>query len=447
MRLRTWPLLTIGFGALLLLIGLSAAALYERMDRVYREVAAIQEREQQTRDLLNRLRSDLYETAILTRDYLLEPSLTNAESDRQELDKLRETMQQNLDKMMRMVQADHLEKAVGLREAILKYWTSLDPVFRWTPAQKPVRARWFLRQSIMPSRDEVLEAAERLGEVNTRQTLQRKQEILETERRLKWDLQRIAGLSLLLGAIVAFAGVMRTRYLEGMAEAHMEQIEHSAQELRRLSRRLSSAQENERRSLSRELHDQIGQMLTALRMELTNVEDFRHSPGQQFTDHLNEAKKLAEETLRSVRNLSSGLRPSVLDELGLAPALRWQAREFTQRSGVPVEIDIDGELGELPDAYRTCIYRVVQEALTNCGRHAKASKVRVTLHGGLDNLFLTVEDDGAGFDVPSARGRGLGLLGIEERVRELGGRVEFISQPSKGSLLRCEIPVRKAVTA
>ena len=112
-------------------------------------------------------------------------------------------------------------------------------------------------------------------------------------------------------------------------------------------------------------------MLTALSMELGNVEELRHDPGEGFAQHLKEAKNLNQETLQTVRNISSGLRPSVLDELGLAPALQWQAREFTRRSGVPVELQLDGEL-DLPDEHRTCIYRVVQEALTNAARHAGA---------------------------------------------------------------------------
>ena len=100
-----------------------------------------------------------------------------------------------------------------------------------------------------------------------------------------------------------------------------------------------------------------------------------------------------------------------------APALQWQAREFSRRSGVPVELQLDGELEDLTDEHRTCIYRVVQEALTNAARHARAKSVRVTLHGGPDLLSLTVEDNGSGFDVQQARGRGFGLLNIEERVR------------------------------
>ncbi len=160
---------------------------------------------------------------------------------------------------------------------------------------------------------------------------------------------------------------------------------------------------------------------------------------------MGEARKLAEETLRMVRDLSMVLRPSVLDELGLGPALRWQARQFTHRTGAPVEISIDGSLDSLAEPRRTCVYKVVQEALTNCARHARAKQIRITIHGGVSTITLTVEDDGAGFDVSAARARGLGLLGAEERVRELSGRLEIFSQPLKGTLLRCEIPASTGV--
>jgi signal transduction histidine kinase len=256
---------------------------------------------------------------------------------------------------------------------------------------------------------------------------------------------RIAGLALGLGTVVALFSITRTRSLETAAAIHMAEIERNAGELRQLSQKLSKAQEDERRNLSRELHDQVGQTLTALSMELGNVEELRHVPGEAFAQRLSEAKKLNQETLRAVRNISSALRPSVLDELGLAPALQWQGREFTRRSGVPVDLQVDGELTDLPDAHRTCIYRVVQEALTNAARHAGAKSIRMTLHGGPGVLSLTIEDDGSGFDVQRARGRGSGLLNIQERVRELGGRVEFLSAPSRGTLVRCDIPVPKEV--
>jgi signal transduction histidine kinase len=447
MRIRTWPILTIAFGVLLALIALAAAALHNRMGKVYSEVASIQQRERGNRRLLNGLRSELYQTAILVRDYLLEPSAEAAANERQALNHLRLSILENVAALEQAVRSEKVNQDVGLRDAILQYWASMDPIFEWTPAEKAAQGRAFLRRSVVPHRDAVLAAAERVGDLNARQTLERQQQILHTQEDLKADLRRITALAMLIGIVVAIFSVVRTGSLEAIAAKHVAATEQHSAELRGLSQKLSRAQEDERRSLSRELHDQVGQMLTALSMELGNVEELGRASGDDFVRHVNEARKLNQETLRTVRNISSGLRPSVLDELGLAPALQWQAREFTRRSGVPVELQLDGELEQLPDEHRTCIYRVVQEALTNAARHAKATSIRVTLHGGMNLLSLTVEDNGSGFDVKEARGRGLGLLNIEERVRELAGNVQFMSTLSRGTLLRCEMPLPQEVKA
>lgn len=445
MRLRTWPFLLIGFGALLALIGGSTAALHRSLGRVYREVATIQGRFRTERSLIDRVRSELFLTAILVRDYLLETSLENASSDRETLESLRSSIESNLADLERTGSSEQHAQVTELRNAVQVYWHSIDPVFAWTPEEKAAQGRSFLRHSVVPYREAVLSAIERLGELNARQGLRRQQEVLQTEQELKADLRQIAGFALLLGGIVAIASIWRTRSLEAATAAHLVQIETSAAELRKLSQQLSRAQEDERRSISRELHDQVGQMLTALRMEIGNVEEFRNNPGLDFADHIGQAKKLTEETLRTVRNMSAGLRPSVLDELGLGPALQWQAREFTKRSAVPVDMQLHGDLANLPDAHRTCIYRVVQEALTNCARHARAKHIQVSLNGGPDTLSLAVEDDGVGFDPQAVRGRGLGLVGIEERVRELGGTMELRSQAGRGTSLRCGIPAPKEV--
>ncbi len=431
----------------MLLIGGSAAALHRSLGKVYAEVATIQDRLRGERALIDRVRTELFLTAILVRDYLLETSLESAATDRATLESLRSSIEENLGALERTGSEEQRAQVTELRQAIRVYWRSVDPVFDWTPADKAALGRSFLRRSVVPYREAVLSAIERLGGLNVQQGLRRQQQVLQTEQELKSDLRRIAGLALLLGGVVALASILRTRSLEAATAVYLLQIENSAKELRRLSQTLSGAQEEERRSISRELHDQVGQMLTALRMELGNVEEFRTTAGPDFTDHLAQAKKLTEDTLRSVRNMSAGLRPSVLDELGLAPALQWQAREFTKRSGVPVEMRLDGELANLPDTHRTCVYRVVQEALTNSARHARATSIRVSLHGGPTTLSLTVEDDGVGFDVHKVRDRGIGLVGIEERVRELGGSMQVRSQPSAGTLLHCEIPAPKEVTA
>ena len=135
----------------------------------------------------------------------------------------------------------------------------------------------------------------------------------------------------------------------------------------------------------------------------------------------------------------------MLDDSGLVPALRWQIREFSKRAGVPVDLQIDGPLDSLSENVSTCVYRVVQEALTNCARHANAHNIRIALHGKTDLISLAIQDDGVGFD-PSSAPSGIGIIGIEERVRELGGDLKITSERKRGTLFLVEIPVEGKVS-
>lgn len=263
------------------------------------------------------------------------------------------------------------------------------------------------------------------------QSLDREQQAFRDESRT------LIALALAIGGLITVGAVWRIRHLEA---ARIQ----SEQQLRELSARVIRAQEDERRHLSRELHDDVGQMLTGLRLELGALERFRADP-DQFRPHHQEAKELTEQTMRMVRNLAVGLRPSLLDDLGLAPALEAQVRDFNRRGSSRAQLDITGPTADLPEAHRTCVYRLLQEALTNCARHARARQVRVQLTASPSRLALTVEDNGAGFDV--SRRRGLGLIGMEERVRELGGRLVVESVPGAGTRLRAEIPLAQPVTA
>jgi signal transduction histidine kinase len=142
-----------------------------------------------------------------------------------------------------------------------------------------------------------------------------------------------------------------------------------------------------------------------------------------------------------VRNMALLLRPSMLDDLGLIPALKWQAREASKSTSMDVTVATEIDSDELPDEYKTCIYRVVQEALHNCSRHSKATSVRIRVEQASDRLRLSISDDGQGFDVVHTKG--LGLLGIEERVTRLGGRFEVHSRPGSGTTLAIDLPLAR----
>jgi signal transduction histidine kinase len=150
-------------------------------------------------------------------------------------------------------------------------------------------------------------------------------------------------------------------------------------------------------------------------------------------------KSLAEKTVNEVRDLALLLRPSMLDDFGLTPALNWHAREMAKRTGLNIMLSAEDDLDDLPDEHKTCIYRVVQEAIINCARHAKARAVDVTVKREPGRVRFSVRDDGAGFDPRFTRG--LGLLGMEERVRRLGGHIQVDSQPGRGALVAAELPL------
>jgi signal transduction histidine kinase len=227
--------------------------------------------------------------------------------------------------------------------------------------------------------------------------------------------------------------------LERQAQARYEEVAQARSQLKDLSARLVEAQETERRALSRELHDEVGQSLSAVLLELGNLASgLRARSEEQARRQVDVIKELVEATVRVVRNMALLLRPSMLDDLGLVPALRWQAREVSKRTPMDVSVAAELQSDDYPDEYKTCIYRVVQEALHNCSRHSQASTVRIRVHEEPSRLILSIQDDGRGFDFTESRG--MGLLGIQERVAQLGGRCQVHSSRGSGTLLTVELP-------
>jgi|YNPNPStandDraft_1061719.scaffolds.fasta_scaffold02656_10 signal transduction histidine kinase len=440
MRSRTGPALAVAFGALLALITLSGLAMLRTTRQIYAEISSLYDNYQRSAQILNELRTEVHLSGVLVRDYLLDPSHLTAGLYRSQLLELRGSMSREVADLRAIIGAEDAPKLDRLREELDKYWDSLDPLFDWTPREKLAFSSLFLRQQVLPRRNAVLALARELRQLNQANLERQRRQIDRKHSELPVYLGRLLAVTLLLGAAVSGLSIRRIHGLEKRTEQEWRRAEQAEQELRRLSQQLVQTQEAERKSISRELHDEVGQMLTALRMELRQLEDLREAPAE-FRARLEETRKLSEEALRTVRDIAMGLRPAMLDDLGLGPAVEWQAREFSRRFGVPVSVELDGRLDGLPERHRTCVYRVVQEALTNCARHARASEIRVTVHGRQDALIMTIQDDGVGFDPAEVSGRGLGLLGIQERVRELGGRLSILSQPGRGTMLSAEVPL------
>jgi signal transduction histidine kinase len=277
----------------------------------------------------------------------------------------------------------------------------------------------------------MMELADQIDKINEREFAASGSKLGLTFDRLR--LRMIIMLTLTLGGgfLLAAFTIRRTLVLE-------RETAHRGRELKDLSARLLSAQEEERRAISRELHDEVGQSLSALLMETGNVAAMS-PPGSEVRRHLESIRKLAESSVNVIRNMMLLLRPSMLDDFGLVPALEWQAREVSKRTGIRVHVEA-GEIGDdLPDEHKTCIYRVVQEALNNCARHARARSVHVQVNVDPTRIVLIVEDDGRGFE--SRRIRGLGLVGMEERVNNLGGKFHVESGPGRGTAVTVELPL------
>lgn len=448
MSRRTWPILAIAFGTLIVLVAVSGLSALGRARRMFGEISALHKRYEDGERVLSDIRTEIHLSGILVRDYLLDRSNLTAESYRGQLLAMRASIPRGLEQLKAVLAPEDVAELDRLGRELEAYWDSFDPIFEWTPQQKLAGSWIFLRKVVLPHRDAAMAITREIRALNQANLDRQRQAVTRKERELPGYVSRMLAATLLMGVLVAGGTIYRITRLEQRSDRERDRAESAEQELRKLSQQLVKAQEEERRSLSRELHDEIGQMLTAQRMSIRNLKRLRQAPEQEFLARVEELATQSENTLQAVRAIAMGLRPSMLDDFGLAPAIEWQAREFSRHFGVPVNVQIEGAVNELPEAYSTCVYRVVQEALTNCARHAQAHEIRIAVHGQEDRLAITVQDDGAGFRAAQARGRGLGLLGIEERVRELGGRFSVRSAPGHGTVLSAEIPLeREAASA
>jgi len=434
---RTSFVLIIGFGILILLIGVLGFRAVRRAESIYKEMQVAQDAYLRTEEFRQGFVADMYLSDILVRDYLLNPSPDSAPA-RKRVQAMRDSLQKRLDVFSAGSRGKPAPDRAKLQSKVEAYWESLDPIFDWTPKQRAERAWAFLTRGVVTRREAVVSLAKEMARINRDNLENERKRVAAGEKVLVQFLLQMTAIALAIGTLVAVLTTRRVLVLENKHEFQRKQIEQNQNNLRRLSNRLVQAQEVERRKLSRELHDEVGQTMTALGMELGNLENVRASDTETFRQQLEELKRLNADAMRVIRDLAM-LRPSMLDDIGLEAALQWQGREFSRHTGVTARVQVDGILDELPEAKRTCLYRVVQEALTNCARHAKANKVIVSVRSTVRGVLVRIHDDGVGFDVKTSRG-GLGLLGMQERVEALYGNLKMSSGGMKGTTIQIWLP-------
>ncbi|HWB84155.1 MAG TPA: ATP-binding protein [Bryobacteraceae bacterium] len=437
--------LWVGFGSLLALMIVNASNANRTLRRIEASNANIRRSFLERDDVLDRLRTDLYRSGIDVRDYLLNSDPQRADRRRVEVQRTQRGMWSALSAYRKNLPAPETAAVDELQRELSDYWTVVEPVLHWDAQTREDQGRAFVRQELLPRHQQMLRLAENIGKMDARQLGYGESTVAQVFADFRQQLTITAVLTILFGCVLAFLSISRIQGLERETEGRYREVVQAREELERLSERLVAAQEDERRRLSRELHDEVGQSMSALLVELGNLNAALPPGDASLHERVQSVRRLAESNVGAVRNMSLLLRPSMLDDLGLVPALKWQAREVSRRTGLKVKVAAEEVSDDLPDSYRTCIYRVVQEALHNATRHAKATQVRVTVRQEESQIRVAIQDDGAGFD-PRLE-KGLGILGMEERVRRLGGAFRLESEAGHGTVISILLPLAASARA
>jgi signal transduction histidine kinase len=298
------------------------------------------------------------------------------------------------------------------------------------------RAQAFFVRAVTPiekTHRTAIEANVRLNQLN-RSLRRRTGELAAMNRKLKREIVRRHAVEKAL------------RKSERHSSLLLEQSHHMQDQLRHLSRQILSAQEEERRRISRELHDEVAQVLMGINLHLATLKKEATADARSLKRKISHTQRLVEQSLRTVHQFAGQLRPPALDDLGLIPALHSYMKEFAKQTGLAIRFAsfTPGRTELLDSVKRTVLYRIAQESLSNVARHAQASLVKVTIKKLRGTICMEIKDNGKSFQVqgvlPTRRNKGLGLLGMRERVEMVGGRFTVESAPGKGTAIRAEVP-------
>ncbi|HKW99865.1 MAG TPA: ATP-binding protein [Bryobacteraceae bacterium] len=438
-RSGTRLVLLAGFGGLLALMAVGGFDAIRVLRQIETRNVQIRQTYLTRNRALEQIRGALYLSGTFVRDYLLDTEPAGAEVQRVNLARLRGDIEASIDSYSRSLSRQEENPVRALRAELNGYWKVVDPILAWSPAERHRSGYAFIQAELLPRRATVLGIADKIAAVNEQELNGGDERLEETFGSFRRRLFAMLAATLSIGLLLAAVAASHILRLERQSAWRYQQAANAQTELKELSARLVKAQEEERRAISRELHDEVGQSLSALLMELGNLAAVAPKNLEPLQRHLESIRKLGESSVNVVRNMALLLRPSMLDDFGLVPALEWQAREISKRTGMAVSVEADTVSDDLPDDHNTCVYRVVQEALHNCARHADARTVRIRVRQANNRIVLSIQDDGRGFDARHVRG--LGLVGMEERVNHLGGTFQVKSEPGKGTTLVAELPL------
>ena len=369
-------------------------------------------------------------------------ALTAADRDaeaRRRLDQLTLEIDADFDHYPSVRDSEEDELLNGMRGVFSQQRTLYITILAARPAERRRQAESILAEHLVPVQKQILDWSGKLQAWNGERLQHADRARVTLFANLQESLSRVLAIGFGSGLLLVLGSMAYIVRLDRQTRARYIELARSRHALQQLSARLVDAQETERRAISRELHDEVGQSLGALLVDIGRLSTALSGERPEVKEQVDSLKSVAERTFQSVRNIALLLRPSMLDDLGLAAALEWQGREVSRRSEIEVSVESESVPEDMPDEYKISIYRLVQEALNNAVRHSGARNAKVVVERLSESIMVRVTDDGRGFD--PRRSRGMGILGMEERVKRLGGTLRVESQPGKGATVTADLPI------
>ena len=447
-RISIRTALAIGFCVTLGLWLYTGYAFTQRMEAVRRDAADVASRYTRAQELLATVRAQVLLTSVRVRDALLNPDPRSVAEYREQIEAAHRVVVMALTDYEPVIgtntQGDQISRLE--REVQQFHETSL-AVLSDAAGRKPAAVRDVLNRHIVPRREAALAISEEIQTLNRRAFIQQQSDLAEIHRVAEERSRGQLGIALVVGLGTLLLTSIYASRLESRLRDRMARDADISHELQAAAGKVLTAQEDERRTIARELHDEVGQVLTAIKVELDVAQrEIANGGGSAAT--LAEAQIITDGALQTVRNLSQLLHPATLDDLGLPAAIDSALRGMARRQEIRAELHQQGLSGRLPREVELAAYRIVQEALTNIGKHSQATRCAVHLTQLDDRLLIEVEDNGIGFIEDTNRpiiARGLGLISIRERASRLGGSFNILSTPGHGTRLVVSLPEREAL--
>jgi len=399
---------------------------------------------------LLRLQNDMYLLAVSLRDMTLPESRYPIYYWKGEFVRLRQDMNEAL-----KLEAEYStgtpagdEKRRQLRALLEDFWTSSDEVFMLADQGHEATARYAIRSDLEGKRNTLADIVGRLLTLNDQAQDEAGRKVSQVYEKVKHDILVLIGVLFLVALGTGLYTLQANRKTFERLHHLAERLQAQSEQLSNLSWKLIVVQEETLKRVSRDLHDEFGQILTALGVMLSRAEQKGLDKNSLFIQEVQKVKTIVAETLESVRNSSQIFRPAILDDFGLEQALEWFVQQFTRQTGIPVHFERELAEGFFPQEEAIHIYRILQEALNNVAKHSHAPEAWVLLRETRGELMLEIRDNGRGFAAAGendrAPGDGIGLMGMRERTGHLNGTLAIRSAPGQGTIVTVRIPVQKA---